>query len=204
MVFTLLIPAIAEEELQSNHNEVFEVGDYSYNVSVFNDKSIVIVTNKKTQEISNISYDVITNVLNINGDTSSSINRVASRSVRGPFKFYFDVNPSSVGDIVGAVVAIVLFASGLSAAGLSKALVGKSIGSMFGLNGAGDKIFSWFPGASYNGYFTYSQDTKNNGCQARNLNRYLYSRVGYSSAYSIKNFGNGSWFYTSRECVDLY
>lgn len=215
MSLSLVVPVSADTTMEDTtvsvdgYTEVFSVGNFDYQLTVEKNVSKVIVYDNQMKTESFITYDSDSKVLEINGDKSSAVKAISfetisTQSKHGPFKFYFDVNPSSVGDIVGAVAAVGVFASGIISGGLTWALVGNSIGKMFGINGAGDKIFSWYPGASYNGYFWYSQERASNGCRARNYNRSLRSRVGYSTPYKIYDFADGAWFYTSRECVDLY
>lgn len=95
------------------------------------------------------------------------------------------------------------FVSTAGTAGVGYAALKEAVKKLFEYGGNGALMNKWFPNARVYGYFQYYQERRYNGCQARNINRHLFMSVANKPG-SLRYFSDGAWFYTSRECVDLY
>lgn len=103
-------------------NKTLETIDYdNFEVTVTeNDATRTVVTyDKLAQETSTVIYDKATKQLHDEkGNYLGTGYAIASRSVCGPFKAYFDINPASVGAIVGCILAVGAIVATAGAAGV--------------------------------------------------------------------------------------
>lgn len=200
------IPIQAEETvvLDGQYTETFTLNNKTYEVTIEGNESLVRVLDGDNVTV--IEYDGDNKTLFINGeDCSDQVHFEAMNTIPGPkrvlgvtspMRYYFDVNPSSVSEIVGAVIAVAAVTSAVLTSGLTVATFSAGIDYYFAASKTGGLLSKFYPYASVNGFYQFAQ--KYNDTQRQNINRSLYIRVGYDTAYKIYGFGNGGWFDTVK------
>ena len=118
----------------------------------------------------------------------------------GPYRTNFSISAVSGTALVATVAAISALLNAGAAAGLTAAIIKAGVTAAWNVIKAAFAAFIGNGNLKVTGYFQYSQQTRNNGTQARNINRMIYLTVSdrFNSKSATHSFGNGSWFNTVR------
>lgn len=211
MVLCLVVPVSAEDTNTQIDNIYLSTKDTKegfsdsfiisgWNFSYFENDSIIKIDGKdlKGEKSETIIHKSDGTFID-NGSIKNQIRTINNRGVYGPFKTHFDINPSSVGDVIGSIMAVSAFVATAGTAGIGWTALKAGVTKLFSIAGGGDLVNRWVPNARVHGYFQYSQETDLGNCRARNLNRKLVISF-MNNPYDTYNYGDGSWFETSREC----
>lgn len=132
----------------------------------------------------------------------ANLDSYAPQSIKtfGPYRTNFNVSAVSATALVATVAAIGALLNAGIAAGITAAVIKAGVTAAWNVIKAAVAAFIGSGNLRVTGYFQYSQQTRNNGTQARNINRMLYLTVSdrFNSKSATHRFGNGSWFNTVR------
>ncbi len=203
-VSTINAKDISETTQEYSEETILKIEELTFKITENDSTRTVITENSETGEVYTAIYDKATQMLhdehgNYIGRGYTTIDlSTRGNFIAGPFRTKFDVNPESVGAIIGSILAVSSFVSAAAVAGVGKAALSAGLSKFFKYGGDGSLLNAFFPGVSVNGYFEYSQENNFTTHKARNLNRKLAVRIGYKNKYSTYSYGNGSWFDTQK------
>ena len=183
---------------------VLEVEDLETNETskaIINLETNSVILPEDQQEIV-IEEENIFHEANSNTSNQASLYSYAPLSIRtfGPYRTNFSVNAVSATVLVAAVVGIGALINAATLASVTPAILKTGVTAAWNVIKAAIKNFGSSMSLKVVGYFQYSQQTRNNGTQARNINRMLSLTVSdlFNSRRATYSFGNGSWFDTVR------
>jgi hypothetical protein len=189
----------AEQNINDFNTSTLHIDQYTLTISENNLIRKVITYDSNLKEEYVAIYDKEKNILtDENGNYIGCGYVITPCVVNGPFRTFFDVNPTSAGAIIGAILAVSAFVSAAAVAGIGVEALKQGLSRFFTVAGNSSLIGQFYSGASVNGYFEYSQENNFQAGKARNLNRSIAVRIGYSRGYSTHSYGNGGWFDTRK------